>query len=260
MMSGDAAIEPDSDVVAATAGTNTLPSEQPTGSKYVRPDFVPEKFWDADAGAVRVETLAKSYAELERRFSARTDAAETGADDALAAGPTDTELPGPVPYEIDTSHGLFEPAPELDDLLQDAGFTTEQAQLVYDLAAHVLTPALSAAETGHDTEFEEARLAQHFGGNERWGEMRRQLRVWGKRHLPADIYDSLSSTYDGVLSLHRLMHAEEPGVLRGAGAAEHVDEASLRRMIRDPRYWRDRDESMIRRVSEGFNRLYPGGT
>lgn len=36
------------------------PNETPT-----RPDYIPEKFWDQEAGAVRVEELAKSYAHLE---------------------------------------------------------------------------------------------------------------------------------------------------------------------------------------------------
>lgn len=31
-----------------------------------KPDWVPEKFWDAEKGEVRTEALAKSYAELER--------------------------------------------------------------------------------------------------------------------------------------------------------------------------------------------------
>ena len=261
-VSDDVSAEPDDEYGVATSVADETPSETTATVDEVRPDYVPEKFWDAGAGAVRVEMLAKSYAELERRFSARMaePEPETGPDDAREGDPPDGDLFESGPYEIDTSHGLFEPAPELDAVLQDAGFTGEQAQLVYDLAAHVLAPVLSAVEPGRDAEVEETRLAQHFGGGERWGEMRRQLRVWGKRHLPADVYDTLSSTYDGVLSLHRLMHAEEPSVLRGGGAADHVVEASLRRMIRDPRYWRDRDVSVIRQVSEGFNRLYPGGS
>ncbi|WP_259780969.1 hypothetical protein [Aestuariispira ectoiniformans] len=35
-------------------------------------------------------------------------------------------------------------------------------------------------------------------------------------------------------------------------------EESIRQMMRDPRYWRDRDPSTVRQVSEGFQRLYPG--
>src|SRR5687768_2714090 len=38
--------------------------EEPT--KPTRPDHIPEKFWDADKGEVRLEAMAKSYAELEK--------------------------------------------------------------------------------------------------------------------------------------------------------------------------------------------------
>lgn len=34
-----------------------------------RPEHIPEKFWDADKGEVKLEDLAKSYAELEAKFS-----------------------------------------------------------------------------------------------------------------------------------------------------------------------------------------------
>jgi hypothetical protein len=34
-----------------------------------RPDYIPEKFWDGEKGQARVEELAKSYAELEQKFS-----------------------------------------------------------------------------------------------------------------------------------------------------------------------------------------------
>lgn len=34
--------------------------------KPQRPDHIPEKFWDAEKGEVRLEDLAKSYAELEK--------------------------------------------------------------------------------------------------------------------------------------------------------------------------------------------------
>ena len=36
-----------------------------------------------------------------------------------------------------------------------------------------------------------------------------------------------------------------------------ADEGALRHMIRDPRYWRDRDPAILRKVSDGFKRLYP---
>ena len=39
--------------------------------KGARPEDVPEKFWDAETGRIRVEALVKSYRELERRLSRR---------------------------------------------------------------------------------------------------------------------------------------------------------------------------------------------
>jgi hypothetical protein len=35
------------------------------------------------------------------------------------------------------------------------------------------------------------------------------------------------------------------------------DDAALSQMMRDPRYWRDRDPEVIAKVTEGFRRLYP---
>ncbi len=47
------------------------PPPPPAGNAKSRPGDVPEKFWDAEAGALRVDALLKSYRELERRLSQR---------------------------------------------------------------------------------------------------------------------------------------------------------------------------------------------
>lgn len=41
-------------------------------------------------------------------------------------------------------------------------------------------------------------------------------------------------------------------------APQSPEEEQLREMMRDPRYWRDRDPQLIDQVSRGFQRLYPG--
>lgn len=51
-----------------------------------RPEGIPEKFWDADKGVVKVEDLAKSYAELERsRSGAPAPAVDAAAQAAATA-------------------------------------------------------------------------------------------------------------------------------------------------------------------------------
>ena len=55
-----------------------------------------------------------------------------------------------------------------------------------------------------------------------------------------------------------MMQAREPAVLQDAdGPQREVDEATLTRLMRDPRYWRDRDPAIVAQVTEGFQRLYP---
>ena len=47
--------------------------EASDNSAQERPDWLPEKFWDAKAGAPRVEEMAKSYSELERQRSSKSE-------------------------------------------------------------------------------------------------------------------------------------------------------------------------------------------
>ena len=69
-------------------------------------------------------------------------------------------------------------------------------------------------------------------------------------------------TYDGT---HRLASAVaewsravacEGG--RCDNEAKRADEQDLVQMMRDPRYWRERDPEFVRRVTDGFSALYPG--
>ena len=85
-----------------------------------------------------------------------------------------------------------------------------------------------------------------------------QLFAWGKAHLPEAVLGALSTTAEGIFVMHRMMAEGEPAILQsnGAGATTN-DESQLREMIKDPRYWRDRDPDFVNRVSEGFQKLYP---
>ena len=207
------------------------------------PADIPAKFWDAEAGQVRVEALAKSYRELERRLSAREAAA-------------------PETYDIAVAHGLFEPDADLNARLREAGFTAAQAQLVYDLAAERLQPMARAMAQARAEQADLDRLQAHFGGPAKWAAAHRQLAAWGRAHLPAPAYAALADSYDGVLTLHRMMTGAaleaEPRLLHGGGGGETMSATRLRRMVADPRYWRDRDPAFMRDVAEGFRRLYPG--
>lgn len=65
------------DSVTITEEPRQEPTEDTTGG---RPENVPEKFWDADKGEIRVEELLRSNSELERMIGSRSGDSETAAE------------------------------------------------------------------------------------------------------------------------------------------------------------------------------------
>ena len=62
-----------------------------------------------------------------------------------------------------------------------------------------------------------------------------------------------------MLALHQMMRASEPELLAGGEAPPvEIDEATLTDMVRDPRYWRQRDPDFVARVTAGFKKLFAG--
>lgn len=213
----------------------------PTGvPPNLPPPNLPPQFWDAAAGNVKLEALLQAYQDMERRLSQTPATPER-----------------PEDYGVDCSHGLFQTDPEINARLFDAGFSPQQAQLLYDLAAERLLPMLQGFAADMQAERERDRLVAHFGGEENWRRTSRQLLAWGRRNLPEAAVEGLASTYDGVTALYRMMKGDAPAALKGDDPAGGASEDDLKALMRDPRYWRDRDQKVVDRVTEGFRRLYP---
>lgn len=228
------------DTTKKTAPVNAEPSPSTTSPKVERPKDIPEKFWDAEKGDIHAGRLWRSYQELERQFSSRKNAIPEKHED----------------YCLDC--GDRTPDPDVNAVLHKAGFTNDQAQLVYDLASHYVVPELDRRDQVAKAEKVKGRLEEYFGGEERWAHVARQLEDWGKAHLPDDVMESLSESFDGVLALHRMMASDEPGIdTKTDTPSENLDEKALRKLMQDPKYWRDQDPALMAKVRDGFNRLYP---
>ncbi len=227
--------------------------------KPERPAGVPEKFWDPEAGSLRTDALLKSYLELERKLGAKTQLPLDEMDEAARQQLREAlGVPkSPDDYKIEARDELVQPDPEINAKLHEAGFTEEQAQLVYDLAADHLVPLIDEAVGELEAVRDVERLAAHFGGEEGWANMARQIKTWGEANLAPDVFETLAASYDGVLAMHQMMQAREPAVLRDQdGPKADVDQDALAQMMRDPRYWRDKDPAFVAQVTDGFKRLY----
>ena len=141
--------------------------------------------------------------------------------------------------------------------LHQAGMTAEQAQMVYDLAAEKMMPMLKEIMMDIEADNEVEKLIEHFGGKEKWQEVSRQLLSYGQQNLPRDVLESLLSSHEGVLALYRMMKGQEPKMARETSNVDSSNnQAELSSMMRDPKYWRDKDPALVAKVTEGFKNLY----
>ena len=61
----------------------------------------------------------------------------------------------------------------------------------------------------------------------------------------------------GTLTMYKMMHSNEPTLLKEKSVnIETVTEEELRRMMQDPRYWKKNDPAYIKKIEDGFKKLY----
>ncbi|WP_366658062.1 hypothetical protein [Fodinicurvata sp. EGI_FJ10296] len=223
------------------------------------PDDPLAAFRTGPDGALDPQALADAYLKLKEAVTNRV--ALPGPDMAdedrrrlyAALGVPES----PDGYDVALSHSLFERDPDIEKTLHEAGFSTSQVQLVYDLAAERMMPFVEEIAGELKAENDQKRLIDAFGGEDRWREVSRQLLKWGRKNLSGDVVETLSTSYEGVMALHRMMTGEDkPGQVLTGGDGADKDE-DLDRMMRDPKYWKEKDPSFVRKVTEGFKRLYP---
>ena len=62
-----------------------------------------------------------------------------------------------------------------------------------------------------------------------------------------------------VADIYSMMQSGEPGLMnRSAGGEEILDEEGLKKLMMSPKYWKEQDPATLKKVSDGFRRLYPG--
>lgn len=240
------------------ATTETEVAQDTIDEGPMRPADIPEKFWDSEAGALRTKSLLKSYLELEKKLGTMVPMPNDG--DPSSRDRLQRVLGKPESaddYAIDAPHELITPDPAINAKLHQAGLSAEQAQIVYNLAAEHFVPLLEEMSRESQQKIERSQLAAHFGGEEKWQAMAPQIKTWAKANLNDDLYDSLGSSTEGVVAMYHMMQAREPNVIsETAVPAAQVDKQQLSQMMRDPRYWRDRDPAFVAEVTAGYKQLF----
>ena len=204
----------------------------------------PEKFLDKD-GELKTEELLKSYLALEKKLSEPKE--------------SESEKPkSAADYKIVCKNDLIESDPEINEILFQHGFSNDQAQVVYDLAAEKIIPIIQEMVADIAADKELKGLEEAFGGAEQFNTIARQISAWAEKNVDSATFEALSKSKDGILTLYQMMQGKvESPLIQGKG---HIpaqdDEESLKKLMQSPKYWRDQDPELLKRVEAGFKRLY----
>jgi len=207
-------------------------------NKEPKSSNVPEQFLD-EKGEIKLEELIEDY-------------------NKLASMQGNCKLPNSYQeYKINVPHPSLEQDEDLHKQFLEKGFTNDQAQFVYDLAGERVIPLLDNMSVNYESEKQQEKLLNHFGSEDKFLEVSRQVSQWAKQNLAPEIYDVLGNSYEGVMAIYSMMSSEEPSMTRSSAPMAGLSEDKLKKMMQDPKYWRDKDPQYIQQISDGFKKLYP---
>ena len=216
-------------------------------------DNIPEKFKNSD-GSLNADALMKSYYELERKLGTMitipTDEsdADTHARFRRAIGvPASADE-----YPIDT---VFDDA-NLRQKFLEIGLTSSQVEKIYSIANEFLSPVISDLFSIQKETSAINELKKYFGDDKKMYDALTAIEAFGTQFLPHDAFVELCSTPQGIQSIYKMMQSIEPSVHTDKNSNENLSDSDLRRMMRDPKYWRDNDAEYIRKIENGFKKLY----
>lgn len=216
-------------------------------------DNIPEKFLNTD-GTLNTTALIKSYTELERKIGTMVSIPNENSDDtvrekfnrAIGVPATASEYPANELYDDENLREKF----------LEIGLTSNQVEKIYDIANEFLSPLISDLFSVQNETSAINELKNFFGGTEKMNDALHAVNAFGTRFLPREAYDALCATPQGIQSMYKMMQSMEPNVQTDKNEAKNLTDSDLRRMMRDPKYWRDGDAEYIRKIENGFKKLY----
>ncbi len=214
---------------------------------------IPEKFLNKD-GTLNTDALLKSYTELEKKIGTMISVPTSESDSELRA-------------KFNRAIGVPENANEYptcpmfdDDSLREKfleiGLTSSQVEKIYDIANEFLSPVLSDLFEIKNESDAISELKNFFGGTEKMYDALRAINTFGEKYLPHDAFDAMCSSPQGIQGIYQMMQSMEPTVQTDDGGEKILSDDELRRMMRDPKYWRDMDPEYVRKIENGFKKLY----
>lgn len=214
---------------------------------------IPEKFLNEN-GELNTNALIKSYCELEKKIGGMISLPNENSDDE-AKQKFNHAIGVPEHADDYPKNDLFDDESVREKFLQ-IGLTSKQVEQIYNIAQEFLQPTLLNLFQLQNQTNALNELKNFFGDTQKMNDALKEINAFGERFLPKDAFDELCSTPQGIQGIYKMMQSVEPEVLTDKSVAENLTDDDLRNMMKDPKYWRDHDSEYVRKIENGFKKLY----
>lgn len=215
-----------------------------------RPDHIPEKFWDAEKGEVRLDALVKSYSELEKSRATKgtpEKAEGTGGADKAAPEVTDADTAQAVVAEAGLDYeAMSAEFLELGTLSEETYKTLEAKGIPQPMVDAYIAGQQALAAQWDNTGYEVA------GGKEAF----QQMATWAATALTAQEAKALNEAFSGkdtnvdkmklavagLRAKYEAANGKAPSLLGGTPASStqgYQSRAQMTADMKDPRYSKD---------------------
>jgi len=238
--------------------TNTAPVTTEETTAVTKPEYVQDKFWDADRNEVNLENLASSYNSLEKKLGSRTEdlSKQIRQDielERLSKTPEEYKVNLPeLPENVDVSvSDDMEIVQWWKETAKSNGLSQEQ----FDQGVNMFIN--NAIATLPDINVEMEKLGDTAK------ERIEAAELWSKKNLSPDAYNtfsSVASTAEGVKAIEEIMKLTKDSPIPTTPTQVSVtpDIQDLKSMLNDPRYYdsNQRDPAYVKRVEQLFEKAY----
>ena len=238
--------------------TNTAPVTTEETTAVTKPEYVQDKFWDADRNEVNLENLASSYNSLEKKLGSRTEdlSKQIRQDielERLSKSPEEYKVNLPeLPENVDVSvSDDMEIVQWWKETAKSNGLSQEQ----FDQGVNMFIN--NAMATLPDINVEMEKLGDTAK------ERIEAAELWSKKNLSPDAYNtfsSVASTAEGVKAIEEIMKLTKDSPIPTTPTQVSVtpDIQDLKSMLNDPRYYdsNQRDPAYVKRVEQLFEKAY----
>ncbi|MBR4507364.1 MAG: hypothetical protein IKP24_02410 [Alphaproteobacteria bacterium] len=214
---------------------------------------VPEKFQNDD-GTTNVDALLKSYNELEKKIGGMISVPHND-DDKVTREKFNRAIGVPENADDYPKNDLFDDE-SIKQKFHDMGLTSHQVEQIYSVAEEFLSPVITELFSVKNETDEISKLEKFFGSRDKMNDALSAINTFGEKFLPHDAFESLCSSASGIQGVYAMMQSMEPHIETNIDVQENLTDADLRRMMRDPKYWRDADPEYVRKIENGFKKLY----